>query len=425
MPRLHVLYPALFWTCAWFAPAFAQSTALTPQERLDAIRQSLVESSLQTPTKVTTTQWIDGQGSLREASSFKNGMEVRGVRIVSYDKDDQGNPRAKLLYPSTESAIQRANVTGIQGALQKINKALDKVSDFAKQWTPVELNEGKTSCQIKSGEHMKHVVSLDLDIDPSSNRVVLTSLLPLVQAQWVKTDASNSAHAWRMVNNLPPPSVSQTMTNYERALVSHRPLSLPWHAQLKISTELQEGPGIAGLMGAKGPGVLVNLSLRLSSPQAPHHVYQNTVSVPVTLESSGWGSNKLQADGVSALQSSLQSWRHEAEQWLSCQNISAPQVTAVSPRQVEINAGGLAGVRQGDEWLIANPAVFPSGLLGKDGAPQTVLAQVQSVSAYQAQLVLLAGPAQAIQPNWRAWPTDTLVKEPSLAPQQPQRKNKP
>ncbi len=201
MTRLHVLYPALFWACAGFAPAFAQSTALTPQERLDAIRQSLVESSLQTPTKVTTTQWIDGQGSLREASSFKNGMEVRGVRIVSYDKDDQGNPRAKLLYPSTESAIQRANVTGIQGALQKINKALDKVSDFAKQWTPVELNEGKTSCQIKSGEHMKHVVSLDLDIDPSSNRVVLTSLLPLVQAQWVKTDASNSAHAWRMVNN--------------------------------------------------------------------------------------------------------------------------------------------------------------------------------------------------------------------------------
>ena len=63
----------------WFgfaAPGFAQGSdaPLSPQERLDAIRQSLVEASLQTPTKVMTTSWIDATGSLRESSSFKNGM---------------------------------------------------------------------------------------------------------------------------------------------------------------------------------------------------------------------------------------------------------------------------------------------------------------------------------------------------------------
>jgi hypothetical protein len=29
-------------------------------------------------------------------------------------------------------------------------------------------------------------------------------------------------------------------------------------------------------------------------------------------------------------------------------------------------------------------------------------------------LVVLAGPAQSAQPEWRAWPTETLVTEPNL-----------
>jgi hypothetical protein len=91
-------------------------------------------------------------------------------------------------------------------------------------------------------------------------------------------------------------------------------------------------------------------------------------------------------------------------------------VTAVFPQQLQINAGTFTGVRKGDEWLVASPAQFPSGLLGKEGAPQTLLAKVQSVTPYNAQLVVLAGPAQAVQPEWRAWSTETLLTEPNLQP---------
>jgi hypothetical protein len=85
-------------------------------------------------------------------------------------------------------------------------------------------------------------------------------------------------------------------------------------------------------------------------------------------------------------------------------------------QQIEINAGALSGVRKGDEWLVANPARFPAELLSREGAPQTLLASVQSVTPYGSQLVVLAGPAQAVQANWRAWPTETLLKEPSVLP---------
>ena len=93
-----------------------------------------------------------------------------------------------------------------------------------------------------------------------------------------------------------------------------------------------------------------------------------------------------------------------------------PLVTAAMGQQIEINAGALSGVRKGDEWLLANPARFPAELLSREGAPQTLLASVQSVTPYGSQLVVLAGPAQAVQANWRAWPTETLLKEPSVLP---------
>jgi hypothetical protein len=80
-------------------PASAQQgrdEPLSAQERLDAIRQSLVEATLQTPTRVATTSWIDAQGSLRESSSFKNGMVVRGVRVLAYGRDETGQAKARV-----------------------------------------------------------------------------------------------------------------------------------------------------------------------------------------------------------------------------------------------------------------------------------------------------------------------------------------
>ena len=61
----------------------AAQAPLTAQERLDAIRQSLVDASLQTPTRVSTTTWLDPQGSLRENTSFKNSIDLRGVRVTT------------------------------------------------------------------------------------------------------------------------------------------------------------------------------------------------------------------------------------------------------------------------------------------------------------------------------------------------------
>jgi hypothetical protein len=123
----------------------------------------------------------------------------------------------------------------------------------------------------------------------------------------------------------------------------------------------------------------------------------------------------LSSDSVQAVQAQLQTWRAQSEQLLLCEHLN-PMVMAVAGDQIQINAGSLAGVRKGDEWLVADPARFPSELAGKEGAPQTLLARVQAVTPHHSQLVILAGPVQAVRAEWRAWPTETLLKEPNLLP---------
>jgi len=141
--------------------------------------------------------------------------------------------------------------------------------------------------------------------------------------------------------------------------------------------------------------------------------FEDHYSLVIDLVRSEWAHPQLSSDSRELIQTQLQTWRTHAEQWLSCHQ-NTPTVTAVNGKQIEINVGSLRGVKQGDEWLVANPAHFPKELAGKNGAPQTLLAKVQSVTPFNSQLVVLAGPVQAVQANWRAWPTETILKEPSL-----------
>jgi len=406
----------------WFgfaAPGFAQGpdAPLSAQERLDAIRQSLVEASLQTSTKVITTSWIDANGSLRESSSFKNGMEVRGVRVLAYSRDEAGQPKARL-----QSTAPQNNTAPQSDATPKESSPLELsfkgLLQMLKQAVAVqEAPKGPPSCANKVGTAMSHLVSLDLDLDPNSHPVVMNAVMTQLQAHWVEALAPNGirgqANPWRAVNSLPPASMSNKMTAYERALVSSRPAALPWQAKLKIRTEVLPSQGFEMPFTFKHPSLALNLDFELVGNDGQAAKFEDHFSLVLDLVRNEWSPAQLSSESRETLQAQLQTWRTHAEQWLSCQQ-NTPAVTAVNGKQIEINAGSMAGVKKGDEWLIAHPANFPKALLGKDGAPQTLLAKVQSVTPFNSQLVVLAGPVQAVQADWRAWPTETILKEPSL-----------
>ena len=401
----------------------AAQTSLTAQERLDAIRQSLVDASLKTPTRVSSTTWIDQQGSLRENSTFKNSLEITGVRVMGFERDETGMPKARLQISngnqntnSSQSKKEPNKETGFLGVVQRFNLLMAKATDYAKDFSPEAKPSKAPICESKVGTRLNHVMGLSLDIDASTSGVLLQTFLPQLQKQWVdQSTAAGTARTWRAVNSLHDASMSKSMTSYEQALIGNRPQVLPWEAILKIRTEALPANGFEGLMGLTGNSLILNLDFQIVGTDSQPEKFEESVSLSIDLDRPAWSAPKVSLGSLASLQDQLQTWRDTAEQWLSCQSIN-PSVAAVFPQQVQINAGALSGVRKGDEWLVANPSLFPAELMSKEGAPQTLLAQVQSVTPYNSQLVVLAGPAQAAQPNWRAWPTDTLIKEPSIVP---------
>ncbi len=414
--------------CFGFAlPVFAQGvdTPLSAQERLDAIRQSLVEASLQTPTKVLTTSWIDANGSLRESSSFKNGMEVRGVRVLAYGRDEVGQPKARLQNSAPPISETKPQATEPVNAPSLAKKSISRVELSFKGFmnklkqavVTQEIPQGPPACTHKAAVSMNHLVSLDLDIDPNANPIVMNTVLAQLQSNWVEALSPNGsrgqAKPWRAVNNLPPASMSNKMTAYERALVSSRPLALPWHASLKIRTEVLPPQGLEIPFTFKHPSLALHLDFEMLGTEGQSAKFEDHYSLVIELVRNEWSPAQLSSESRELIQTQLQTWRTHAEQWLSCQH-HTPSVTAVNGQQIELNVGSLVGVKQGDEWLVANPAHFPKDLVGKNGAPQTLLARVQSVTPFNSQLVVLAGPIQSVQANWRAWPTETILKEPSL-----------
>jgi hypothetical protein len=182
-----------------------------------------------------------------------------------------------------------------------------------------------------------------------------------------------------------------------------------------ISTTQLEAKPLATLLGEKSQALQVQMHLQVNGAEGQLEAYKDQTSFVLEMDTPAWSLPSLNPNSLAVLQNEIEVMRAQAEEWLACQAVN-PMVTAVAARQIEINAGALAGVKKGDEWLVANPARFPAELMGKEGAPQTLLAQVQSVTPFNSQLVVLAGPVQAAQANWRAWPTETLVKEPQVQP---------
>jgi hypothetical protein len=188
----------------------AEPKALSADEKLAAIRQGLLEAALEGPTQVQATQWIDDKGALRETSSYRNGMQVRGVRVLGYTQDATGKPNATLQW---QSVPDRA-ITNVSGAA-RVN-----------------------GCRPSASGRLQHVVSLNWieGEDWRTDDLALLLSLRRLLAEELRQAGSSSA-VWRLSQQ--PPSAA-ARSSYEQALLGGADEELPW--QLRIN--LQQLPVI-------------------------------------------------------------------------------------------------------------------------------------------------------------------------------------
>jgi hypothetical protein len=371
------------WLFAFAAGCLAAGAAvaadLSPEERLQAVRQGLTQQALQGATQVHTTAWIDEQGALRESSSFRTGMQVRGVRVMAYSRDGQGQPLAQLQVQSPQDLLK-----GQHGAV-------------------------KTAAQCRQPDSLRHVLGLHLQARgawPVDEEHLRRDAAQTLLRGWL--DAAASAPRWQLLDLPPASTAAASLTSsaaYERLLTggpSTAPV-LPW--RLQVAMELLPVPAPAPRLPWTTGSTLIRLSLSLQSPREHAPIVHRVVELPLKAQDPSWAPPRLQPEIHKQLQALVQSWAHAVSERLACEPVQA-QVLQAQGDRLQIDQGALAGVRAGDEWLVSDRRRWPARMLEADAPAGLVLARVEQVSEHRAQLQVLAGPTAGVRSNWQAWPME-------------------
>ena len=372
---------------------------LSPEEKLAAIRKGLVQAALDGPTQVSATQWIDGNGALQELSAFRSGMKVRGVRVLAYGADAQGEPTAKLQWQSADGT----DATG----------------------------SGKApACKTPLSGRLQHVLGWNWTSQTAwgaDYAPVLDALQATVLAQLQQAGASSAQ--WRLVER----ARNEGRTSYQQALLGSSQDEMPWQLQFQLlSISPSRSPSIGTIFSlkgldtslapqtkggrseqvaepqadananAQGAGLQVQVRMTLTARKQAKPMLQSSASLTLPATDDNWASPGLSPAAQAQVEQQVQAWSQALQTQLRCQAVMA-DVTQAAAAQVRINVGSAAGVRVGDEWVLAHDQNGVQRALEPGAAAQTVLAKVQAVGEYYAQLRPLNDTKQTIQTTWTAW----------------------
>lgn len=382
-------WPAL---CMWAlcGNAAAQAAGLNAQERLEAVRQELLQAALQGATQVQSTAWVDAQGALREASSFKHGMQVRGVRVLSYQRDADGQPRAQVEWQGKQDAAKPAP--------QQATAALSG---------PSSLPAKPTACAPEG--KLKHVLGLRLSVPSRSaeqDALVFEDARQSLAEGWAL--AGESARHWRLLQQAsvqPEPALAAgnmgSSAAYVRLLTAGPAAVAPaWVAHMR----LEPLPAASGSWYKwwEAPSPRMRLSLVVSAADGAT-VYQTRTDLPMAVQTSRWAAPRLSKASQAALVQVVEQWSDALSERLACQPVKV-QVLQSQADRVQVDQGSMAGMRVGEEWLISDRLRVPQRLLEPGAAQAIVLARVERVEVQRAELKVLAGPTDQVRPQWQAWP---------------------
>ena len=350
MPRM--LLSLLLGLSALVPLHLAHAADLKPEERLQAIRQAMVDAAMGSHTRVSATSWMDSQGAVRDLNRFSSEIKLRDLQVAEYSRDSNNEPRAKL-----------------------IAKQLDMVE-------PQRCHSPQAKAPLR------HVMSLGLDISPQfipAQRYEAQQVGRTARARLL--DMANDAQHWRLMTD-----VVHTRS-YDRAMHGHGEEKVQWHLQISVVP--------ANYYTTEGKsGYVMRWQAQAQGNPAP---IQGEYVLGITPPTVATGTPKIDADLMHSIDRHVQRLVHQLDHKLSCD----PASFAVNPStdgKFVLTAGAKAGLRVGDKVLLSDPRVLPQHALEVGSLDGAVLAEVKSVSAYQSELKQVAGKPQKNQGSWVAWP---------------------
>ncbi len=335
-------------------PSALFAADLTAEQRLQAIRQALVEAAMKSNTRVSATSWMDTNGALREYNRFSSEIKVRELQVTRYGRDEAQEPEAQVMAVAAE-VIE-----------------------------PTRCNAPQAKAPLM------HVMTLSLELSPS---LQAAQRYPAQQAGFLARQrllqAATQAQHWRLMTD---PVYTRS---YERSSYSHGEEHVQWHMQVTVA------PPPAGLTTDES-GVFT-LHLQVRAPGQMHAIYSAQDVVMGSPPALALTTPKLAGELREAIENAVVRMGKALDIQLSCDPTSI-EVTQTEAGVLTLNAGGRSGLRVGDKVMLSDARVLPKHALEAGALDAAVLAEVKSVRPYQAELKQVAGRSQKFQGAWVAWP---------------------
>ncbi len=353
-----------------------------PQKEYDAqlaaIRQAILDATLDRPTRVISSAWVDDKGALHESAHFHSEAQVRGVRVLSYVQGEN---------PVTEVSAE--------------------VLPWG--WKPVGADQ---SCKAPP-RPWRLPLGVQVVMPEGFHGPQLfasQSLLDLAQQAW----GQNMQVSQRWRTHSVAQAAPQSDNAYMRALTGQTEERSGWMAEISLQPH---APAVARSWTERvGQHLTLSesalpwrwtLSVRLgqklspTSRLVPQWQIEQIVSVdPMALSQnpSAWAQ---QMQGL--LQERIRQWVTQLDKQTECEPVQF-HVRRQGSSSLELQAGFDSGLRPGDRVLLMDPAHVPARMLEPGLAQHLALAQVVKVGPHRTELQQLAGPALASQGAWMALP---------------------
>jgi len=344
------------------------------EAQLSAIRQAILQATLDRPTRVLSSAWVDEKGALHESAHFHSEAQVRGVRVMSYLED------GKEPVPQVSAEVLP------WGWRTTTAKALS-CSAPPRPWRLPLMLQTRTEAGF------------------SGNQIYASqSLMSMVSQVW--TQKMQGSQRWRaQLREIPPDNT------YLRTLTGNREGAIGWAAELVLKPYAPEADfsfrGAWDKLAKDENDWRWTLSFTLGERHMPHAPIepQWQVEKVISIDPQVFLKNpKAWAKDLNQqLQSQLQAWVQQLEKRSECEPIQF-HVRRNGHDLLQLQAGFESGLRVGDRVLLMNPNHVPSQMLEPGATQHLALAQVVRVGADRTELQQLAGPALAAQVHWMALP---------------------
>jgi hypothetical protein len=338
----------------WLGVNFSVVAAdLSAEERLKAIRSAMVEVAMKSNTRVTATSWMESDGQLRELNRFSSEIKLRDVQVAQYVRDAGQEPQAELAVAHVEAT--------------KPNRC--------------EAPQAKAP--------LRQVMTVGLTVSsgiPSAYRYQAQQVGFAARTHLLQSAARSER--WRLV------TTQAQARAYDRLSYGQGEEHVQWHAQLSVTP--------APLGAVSDDYSAFGLTLQVSGPGQRQAWFNAQEVVVPTVSAQSYGTPKIDTDTLVAIDRAVAAMTAQLEKQLSCE----PQSFAVeqSGDRLSLSAGANAGLRVGDKLMLADASVLPRYTLEPGALDSAVLAEVKSVTPYQAELKQVAGRKQKIKGPWVAWP---------------------